>query len=250
MIKRLSFFICSALVSQPALADNNIQSVIDAFTNCDNSFFYQLKNNAQSFDGITELVNKKDISYIPVNNVSSDDGYTHYFTKPIQYRGLNITGYKNIYIETSFLGQYYYWGFVIDASNEAVMQSLKQLPWQQYNTASYIANPKIYDRQQKDLSWQNDPYAIDGVIPRLFTVEKALHLESVTDTQVNLICSIQGDMDTDLLYAIRPDMKYIDVEIQKEREDKLNKLKQEQQQNNPSMTEQDNINTDQASEGI
>lgn len=242
MIKKFLLLGSSALVSQAALANENIQSVIDAFTNCDSSFFYQLKTNATDFDGITDLVIKDDIAYIPVDDMTSNEGYTRYFTQPIEYRGLTITGYQNIYIETPFLGKYYYWGFIVGGSIDDVKQSLNQLPWQQYNVTSYVANSLIYDRQNKEAGWKNYPYVIDGVIPRSFTVEKAIYVEPINETQVHLVCSIQGDLDRPLLYSIHPDIEDFDQALDAKRLAALeaikNKQKLEAEQQN------DNIQSD------
>ncbi|WP_392562060.1 hypothetical protein RHO12_00745 [Orbus sturtevantii] len=217
MIKKASLLIFSVSISHSVFADNsNMQSVIDAFTNCDSSFFYQLKTNANDFKEITDLAIKDDIAYIPVNSVVENEGNTHYFIKPIIYRGLTISGYQNIAIKTPFLGQYYYWGFIIDDSVDDVRQSLKQLVWQPYNVASYAANSKIFDNLAKNIGWQSNPYIIDGVAPRLNTIEKSLYLEPINEKQVHLVCSIQGDMDKNLLYSLHPDMKYIDQELDAE----------------------------------
>ncbi|WP_392563863.1 hypothetical protein RHO13_11635 [Orbus wheelerorum] len=252
MIKRVSLLMFSALISHSTFANNgNIQSVIDAFTNCDNSFFYQLKTNANDFNEITNLVTQDDIAYIPVNSVIENEGNTNYFTKPILYRGLTITAYQNIAIKTPFLGQYYYWGFIIDGSVDSVRQSLKQLPWQQYNVASYVANPKLYDNLAKNSGWQPNPYIIDGIVPRLNTIEKSLYLEPINENQVHLVCSIQGDMNRDLLYSIHPDMKYIDQELDIERKAKAIKEQKsfeiEQKDNGATLDENQIDNNNQSS---
>ncbi|WP_392560156.1 hypothetical protein [Orbus mooreae] len=233
------------LISYPALANRNIQSVIDAFTNCDSGFFYQLKNNASDFEDITDLVLKEQIAYIPVKDIASNEGNTHYFMQPIEYRGLTIIGYQNIYIETSYLGKYYYWGFIINGSIDDVKQSLNQLSWQKYNITSYVTNTQLYDRQQKNVGWRQNPYVIDGVVPRLFTIEKSLYLEPINENQIHLVCSLQGDIDKPLLYTMRPDMADIDklandkriAEIEKN--DSINTPNPEQQNNHDITTVQE-----------
>jgi len=241
MIKKASMLMFSALVSHPAFADNeNIQSIIDAFTNCDNSFFYQLKTNADDLDGITNLVIKDDIAYIPVDQVIYGEKNTNYFIRPIEYRGLTITGYQNTVTKTPFSGKSYSWGLIIDGSVDTVKQSLKQLPWQQYNIASYVANPKLYDNLLKNMGWQNNPYIIDNVIPRLNTTEKSLYLKPINEKQVHLICSMQGNINKELLYSIHPDMKYIDQKLDTKQNGKMNEVKQpnqfETKQKNDSVT--------------
>lgn len=231
IIKKILLLGSLSLASYSSLANDNIQSVIDSFTNCDSSFFYQLKTNADDFADITDLVVKDDIAYIPVKDVTSDEGNTHYFKQPINYRGLKITGYQNIYIKTELLGQYFYWGFVIDGKVDDVKETLSTLPWQQYNFTSYVANPLIYDRQQKNPAWQNNPYVVDGVIPRILTVEKSLYLEPINETQIHLVCSIQGDLTRPLLYSIHPDMEDINTQLDAKYQAEL-----EQQKNTDEQT--------------
>ncbi|XKM12943.1 hypothetical protein RCS94_07895 [Orbaceae bacterium ac157xtp] len=248
-MKKIALLISTGLFAQTTLADtSNTQSVFDAFTNCDSSFFYQLKNNAEDFKDITDLVIKDNIAYIPVEDVTKrGDTTTTMFKQPIQYRGLNIVGYQNIYIETSFLGQFYYWGFIIDGSVDQVKQSLKQLPWEQYNTVGYIANPQIFLRYNQNKSWEHNPYSIEGVVPKTLTAEKSLYLEPLDDNQVHLICSIQGDIERPNLYEIRPDMKYIIEELTAIEEAKMKayeeQLKQKREERKKAEAEKNESNT-------
>ncbi|RKS87770.1 hypothetical protein DES39_1013 [Orbus hercynius] len=242
-MKKVFLLCCSALLSQVAYANNNIQSVIDAFTNCDSSFFYQLKSNAESFEDITNLVIQDDIAYIPVDDITADDGNINYFLQPLPYRGLTIVGYQNIAIETLSLGQYYYWGFVIDGTVDSVKQSLDQLSWQKYNITSYVANPLTYDRKNKQQGWQNNPYVVDGIIPRIWTIEKSLYLEPINENQVHLVCSMQGDITKSLLDSIHPDIKYIRNQPNEKQSD--TDVPQNTQTNTQTNTDQ-NLSTDNA----
>ena len=145
---------------------------------------------------------------------------------------MTITGYQNIFIPTNLSGQYYYWGFIFDNSQEEIIKTLYKLNWSRYNEKVYIANSKIYDRNAKSPVWKNNPYSIDGVVPRLGTVEKAIYLESIDNKQNSLLCSIQGDLNKELLYKDRPDIKPLDEEFEKIRQEKNKayKLKKQQEQ--------------------
>lgn len=254
MIRKVFFLIGMTLASHSILAnENNVQSVIDAFTNCDNSFFYQLKTNASDFNDITDLVIKNDIAYIPVPDVTSYENYSYHFKKPIKYRGITITGYQNIYIETPGLGKYYYWGFLIKGTVKDVKGSLSHLSWRLFDKNSYIANAKLFDTQSNKNVWQDDPYIIGSVIPRVFTIEKALFLEQEDKQQVNLICSMQGDVNNNILNTIHPDMNYIYQEIFSKRKAKFKALAAQkkllQVQDNKQTTLANIHNNDLISEG-
>lgn len=236
LLKKLSILLCSSLITCTVFAQNNtkdtaiIDKTMTSFLECDSQFFQQLAKNKTKFEQFAHLATADKVAYFPVENAQKDDKNSIMFKKPIVYKGLNIVGYQNIYIETPFSGQYFFWGFIINNSLDKIKNTLSQLNWSNYNSSSYIANAKIYDRQIEPTVWKDNIYSIDGVIPRQATIEKAIYLETLSDNQSHLICSIQGDIPNDILFSIRPDMKPVIEEINKKREEKIKayKLKQEE----------------------
>ncbi|QYN47130.1 hypothetical protein [Gilliamella sp. ESL0405] len=227
-LKKYSLLICATLASYAVSAQADEQhghtdKIIDTFLACDNQFFEQLADNKTLFNEYIDLTTEENVTFIPVKSVVEPDKYTATFKKALSYRGLTITGYQNIYIPTALSGQFYYWGFIFDNSEDEIKKALSEIKWNGYNTDVYIANSKIYNSNTK--VWQDNPYSIDGVIPKQGTVEKSLYLEPFTDNQNRIMCSIQGDVKKSILYASRPDMRPIDIKLEGERREKSEALR-------------------------
>ncbi|OCG18792.1 MULTISPECIES: hypothetical protein [unclassified Gilliamella] len=242
-LKKLSLFVCFLFFPCLSIAQtNNKQSetdkVIDTFLQCNNRFFEQLAKHQNSISQYIDLATTPDnVTYIPVESIYQADKNKVKFKKPLEYRGLKITGYQNIYIPTTLSGQFLYWGFIFDNKEDEIKKALKNINWLPYNTDVYIANPKIYDHQSKFPAWKDDLYAIDGVIPRLGTINKALYLELTADNQSSVFCSIQGDLKKEILLATRPDLKPIIEKHEAERQERIKvykeKMKKEKEQSQP-----------------
>ena len=241
LLKKFTLFICFSFVSYTVFAQDNKPSVtdnlVDTFLNCDNQFFQHLAENKQTVSEYVDLTTKDNVTFIPVESIYQQNKNSVNFKKPLKYHGLTITGYQNIFIPTNLSGQYYYWGFIFDNSQEEIIKTLDKLNWSRYNEKVYIANSKIYDRNAKSPVWKNNPYSIDGVVPRLGTVEKAIYLESIDNKQNSLLCSIQGDLNKELLYKDRPDIKPLDEEIEKIRQEKIKAYKLNKQQEKKAVSE-------------
>lgn len=238
--KKLTVIACSLFASFVVFAQDNQVSgtdkIVDTFLACDSQFFQNLAKNKKSFSDYVDLITKDNVTFIPVESIYQQDKNKIIFKKPIKYHGLTITGYQNIYIPTSLSGKYYYWGFIINNSQKEIINALKNIKWSNYNENAYIANAKIYDRTSKSPEWEDNIYSIDGVVPKLGTIEKSLYLENVDNNHNRILCSIQGDLKKDILYKDRPDIKLFDDQIKKEQQEKIeaSKLKKEQEKNNPT----------------
>ncbi|MWP49367.1 MULTISPECIES: hypothetical protein [unclassified Gilliamella] len=230
--KKLSVFIYVSFFSCVSFAQiDNTQSdankVIDTFLQCDNHFFEQLAKHQNLISQYVDLATTSDnITYIPVESIEKNDKNKVMFKKTLEYRGLKIIGYQNIYIPTDFSGQFFYWGFIFDNTEDEVKNTLNNINWLPYNINVYIANAKIYDRQLKPTVWQDDPYAIDGVISKYGTVNKGLYLELITNNQSSIFCSIQGDLDKEILLTTRPDLKPIIEKQEAERQERIKHYKE------------------------
>ncbi|TSJ90271.1 hypothetical protein FPQ14_04180 [Gilliamella apicola] len=243
IIKKLTVIACSSLISCMAFAQNDSVSItdkiVDSFLTCDNQFFKQLDENKQLFSEYVDLITTDNVTYIPVESIYQQNKDKVNFKKPLKYHGLTITGYQNIYIPTNLSGQYYYWGFIFDNNQEEITNTLNNLKWLKYNNGVYIANAKIYDRNAKPPVWQDNPYSIDGVVPKLGTIEKSLYLENVSNNQNRVLCSIQGDLKKDILYKDRPDIKPLDEQMDKERQEKIKAYKLKKQKEKEQKEAQD-----------
>ncbi|MCO6550953.1 MAG: hypothetical protein J6580_09790 [Gilliamella sp.] len=249
LLKKLSVLVCASFVSCVFAQTNNIQDetdkIIDTFLQCDNQFFEQLSKHQESINQYVDLATTPDnVTYIPVESIQKTDKNKVMFKKPLKYHDLEIVGYQNIYIPTTLSGQFLYWGFIFDNKQDEIKSALSNINWLHYSQNTYIANAKIYDRKSKSKTWEDDIYAIDGVIPRFGTINKALYLESSANNQSSIFCSIQGDLEKETILTTRPDLKPIiekqEAELQeriKANQEKMQKEKQQtQSQANPTDT--------------
>jgi hypothetical protein len=235
LLKKNSILVCALFVSCISFAQtNNKQSekdkVIDSFFQCNNQFYKQLNKYQEVIKKYVDLETiPNNITYIPVESMKQADKNKIMFKKPLEYRGLKITGYQNIYIPTDFSGQLFYWGFIFDNKKDEVKNALNNINWLPYNTNVYIANAKIYDLNAKLKQWQDDFYAIDGVAPKFGTISKALYLENFANNQTSVFCSLQGDLKKEILLEARPDLK-ITIEKQEAKQQELIKAYKEKMQ--------------------
>ncbi|MWP62476.1 hypothetical protein [Gilliamella sp. Pas-s25] len=250
--KKLSVLVFASFISCMSFAQtNNEQSetdkVINTFLQCDHQFFKQLATHQELINQYVDLATTSDnVTYIPVESIQQSDKNKVMFKKPLKYRGLKITGYQNIYIPTTLSGHFLYWGFIFDNNEDEVKNTLNNINWLPYNTNVYIANAKIYDRQLKPTVWQDDPYAIDGVIPRLGTINKAIYLELFANNQSTVFCSIQGDLDKETLLATRPDLKPIIEKQEAERQERIKTYKEKMQKEKQEQQSQPQVNATEA----
>lgn len=230
--KTIPLSVCALFITCSAFAQNPTDQVIDSFLNCNDQFFQTLAENKSALSEYVDISETPDGTvYIPVKNVEKNHEDTVMFKKPISYKGLTIIGYQNIYVETTLFGQYYYWGFVFDNNVQDIKKAIDQFNWRQYSNETFITHAQIYDRKNKSAGWQDNPYTIDGTIPKSWTVEKSIYLETIPTNHSHLVCSLQGDLDKGILYQFRPDMKFIDQKIDSRRKKLLEKIKMKQSQN-------------------
>jgi gas vesicle protein len=235
LLKKLSVLVCASFISCMSFAQTNTEQretdkVIDTFLQCDNQFFEQLAKHQESINQYVDLATTPEqVTYIPVKAIQNLDENQVMLKKPLEYHGLKIIGYRNIYIPTSLYGYFLYWGFIFDNNEIEVKNALNNINWLPYNTNIYIANSQIYDHKLNPATWQDDPYAIDGVIPRIGTINKALYLEQIANNQSSVFCSIQGDIEKKELFVIRPDLKPIIEKQEAELQEKIKAYKEKMQ---------------------
>lgn len=231
LLKKLSVFVGALLIScitsaQQEMNLKKTDQVFDAFLQCDKQFFKKLAENKISFNHYVDVTTSDNVTYISVESIKNGEENKVTFKKVYPYHGLTVSGYRNLNISTATSGKFYYWGFILDNSVEEVKRTLTDINWQKYNSNIYNANAKIYEIKSHSYSWQDNPYSIDNVIPKIGSAEKSLFLETLPNNQSQLTCSLQGDVDKTLLYSIRPDIKVIVKKMEIEHKESSKKIKQ------------------------
>lgn len=249
LLKKISVLVCASFVSFMSFAQtNNEQSetdkVIGSFLQCDNQFYKQLDTYQELIKQYVDLATTDDnVTYIPVESIQQADKNKIMFKKPLEYQGLKIIGYQNIYVPTTLSGHYLYWGFIFDNKEDEVKNALNKINWLPYNTNVYIANPKIYDLNAKSVKWQDDPYAIDGVTPKFGTISKALYLENFANNQTSVFCSLQGDLKKEILLEARPDLKIMIEKQEAKQQERIKAYKEKMQKEKENQQSQPQTNT-------
>ncbi|MWN32846.1 MULTISPECIES: hypothetical protein [unclassified Gilliamella] len=249
LLKKLSVLVCASFISCMSFAQTNDEhsetdEVIDTFLQCDNQFYKQLDKHQESMRNYVDLaVTANNVTHIPIESSQQDDKNKVMFKKPLEYRGLKIIGYQNIYVKTTLSGLYLYWGFIFDNQEDEVKSTLNNISWLPYNTNAYIANAKIYDFNAKPMKWQDDPYAIDGVTPKFGTISKALYLENFANNQTSVFCSLQGDLKKEILLEDRPDLKTIIEKQEAEQQERIKAYKEKMQKEKENQQSQPQTNT-------
>ncbi|MDF7669711.1 hypothetical protein PT276_00590 [Orbaceae bacterium ESL0721] len=231
---KISAIICLLLTPLSVMAQSNkkqiesnqLESIITAFTQCDDQFFKNITVNHSELSPYVDLIKSdQEIAYIAVEDVENDGKNSIKFKKPLKYRGLEFISYQNIYANIPSLGHFYYWGFIINNSRNEVKQALNEYKWQDYSDDITITNAQISDDSSPN--WRPNPYTISDIAPKVGSMEKILYIEDVPDSnQVRLFCTLQGDVTKENLYKLRPDMKIIDKQLEKKHQEL--KLKREE----------------------
>lgn len=178
--------------------------LIDGLAQCDPSFFNKLYSQRSELAGAAKVGqdDKRGLAWLPVTDRKETETATQRFSKPVDDKGLKLTGYYDRVFDLGEAGTYYFWGFETDASREAVMARLPQAQWQEAGEY-FISRPQI--KLSTDAGWKDNPGAAEGIAPAKGSAEKLLML-SVEDGKTRLMCSLQGSVDARLLQQERPDL--------------------------------------------
>lgn len=179
-------------------------SLSDSLLQCQPSFFKDLYQQRAELGRVVTLASddKQGIAWIPVPDRRDDSTSTATFSRPLQDKGLKLTGYYDSVFDLGSEGIYYFWGLEIDASREAVMAAMPQAGWQEAGEY-FISRPQIKPSAQAP--WQDNPAAVSEIAPAPGSAEKILML-SVEAGKTRMLCSLQGSVDAKLLRQERPDM--------------------------------------------
>lgn len=179
-------------------------NLTESLTQCQSAFFKTLYSQRGELARVVKLAqdDKRGLAWVPVADRRETQTALQSFSKPLDDQGLRLTGYYDRVFDLGEMGTYYFWGFEVDASREAIMAALPQAGWQEAGEY-FISRPQI--KLSADAPWQDNPAAASGIAPAPGSAEKILML-SVEEGKTRLLCSLQGNVDARLLQQERPDM--------------------------------------------
>lgn len=179
-------------------------NLTEGLTQCQPAFFKTLYSQRGELARVVKVAqdDKRGLAWVPVADRRETATAIQPFSKPLDDKGLRLTGYYDRVFDLGEQGTYYFWGFEVDASREAVMAALPQAGWQEAGEY-FVSRPQI--KLSADAPWQDNPAAASGIAPAPGSAEKILML-SIEEGKTRLLCSLQGSVDARLLHQERPDM--------------------------------------------
>lgn len=167
---------------------------------CDSQFFNALYAEQAKFTHAAPLVkdNQGHAWFAP----PKDNAGIVWFAQPVHLQQLTLSGYYTQQSDLDEFGKYFFWGWVIEESPQAVMAALPAAHWQSAGD-DYITNAMI--KRPGDNAWQVNNTAVGGIAPAKGSVEK-LAMLSLTKGKTTLLCSLQGSVTEEILLPLRPDL--------------------------------------------
>jgi len=177
------------------------QSLSDSLLSCDSHFFSELYAQQAKFKHVAPIATdkQKHAWFVP----PKDGGNYVWFAQPVRDDKLTISGYYTSYDDFKDMGEYYFWGLIIDESPEIVMAALSTTQWHKAGD-EYFSNPMI--KRTGEHEWQINAGAASGIAPAKGAAEK-ITLLNAYNGKTQLFCSVQGSVTNDELLALRPDLQ-------------------------------------------
>lgn len=213
-MKLPALILASALLPSIAHAsDAALTDTLKAFTQCDASFFSSLNTHRDAWKAYAPLKQDSAFSWIAVPNRGMDAENTVSLSAPA-IGGLKLSSYFDQSTDLDELGQYYYWGFIVDGSVDEVAKRIAPLMAQ---PKSLQAVGPAYARSEIKL---DDGWHLivpqPGTAPGTKRVERVLLVEAEgkQGKQSRVSCSLQGAVNGAMLAQLRPDIAPADYPTQ------------------------------------
>lgn len=185
------------------VGSSSAASLTESLIQCSPSFSRSLYEHRTELGKVAKVEqDEKQHAWIPVPNRSDTSKSTAIFSKSIHDNSLALSGFYDNYFDLGAQGAYYFWGFQVDDSREAVMAATPEAGWKR-SGEYYISNPRI--KLTHDGGWQPNASAASEIAPAPGSAEKLVML-SQENGKTLLLCSIQGGIDNTLLRQERPDL--------------------------------------------
>ncbi len=176
--------------------------------NCDASLFRYLKQNEAAAVALAPAYTKDDLLFFKVkDSTSSQPDNIIPFTSSVKADALEIVGYSDSYINLGKDGRYYNWGFVAKGSPDEVFKKLPvAISSQLRKDGDVFIKAEWKPANDSTAPWRAGSNTPSGKPPQPGTVERLLMLESTSDNETLIVCSLQGTVTQDTLKAHRPDL--------------------------------------------
>lgn len=190
----------TAQANDVALSDS-----LKAFTRCDASFFTSLDRHREDWQAFAPLRQDKGVTWMAVKNRGASPDNTVALRGTPTIAGLKLLSYVDESSDLGQLGQYYFWGFIVEGGVDEVAKKLAPLmdsPGQLINLGSSYVRSELKVGDQWRLIKPQPSTAPGKQVERVLIVEA----QGKTGTQTRVNCSLQGAVDGPMLAQLRPDI--------------------------------------------
>lgn len=209
--------LASCLLAPIALASNGaLEDTFRAFSHCDEQFFASLHKHSAAWSKHASLESVKNVSWIPVR----DRAYGQSASVPLrhtpQVAGVKLLAYFDKSVDLDVLGNYLFWGFVVEGSHDQVAKQLRPLIDRSEHLLP-VSGLHARGEVRNDGRWELVD-APPGDAPGRTRLERVFILEPDEGSQgkrTRVTCTLQGAVDAKVLARFRPDIPASDYPEQR-----------------------------------
>lgn len=200
--------LATSLLAPIALASNTaLEDTFRTFSRCDEQFFSSLHTHSAAWKQHAPLKTVKNLSWIPVRNRAYGESDSVPLRNGPQVAGVKLLAYFDKSIDLDVLGNYLFWGFVVEGSPDQVARQLRPLI-DRSESLLPMAGMHARGEVRKDGRWQR-VQAPPGDAPGRNRLERVLILEPDEGSKggrTRVTCTLQGAVDGRVMAQFRPDI--------------------------------------------
>lgn len=187
--------------------DFALEQTFKAFSHCDAQFFSSLQAHAATWKKHAPLKSAKNASWIPVRDRAYGESDSVPLRNGPQVAGVKLLAYFDKSIDLDVLGNYLFWGFVVEGSPDQVARRLRPLI-DRGEALAPVGGMHARGEVRKDGRWQLVK-APPGDAPGKNRLERVLLLEpdeGSKGSRTRVTCTLQGAVDGAVMAQFRPDI--------------------------------------------
>jgi len=189
------------------------EQLFTEFSRCDARFFESLRD-ARLPVGTLRLSDYGSVKAPTVMSPLQEGGNYQAFEHPLMVNGVRMVGYYNQAESMKDVGNFLFWGFVVDGAPEDVAKQLKPLI---VENTRFVPERSAFTRAETRRvgdpisQWRTEGLTGPGVAAPFGFVDRVLMVDSGDSTpslvgHTTVFCSLQGTVTAPLLQVYRPDL--------------------------------------------